>query len=483
MNQSSDRTEQNNRMMQISTRSFATAFIMVLVIMVFTYILTFIIPSGCYLREEINGQTIILPDTYALSNGGISFSDWVLSPIKTLTTENGPTILALLVFLLVIGGSFNALDACGILRYMLSRIYATFRNQRYRLLTMVTLFFMSLGALVGSFEECVPMVPIAVALAYSMGWDALVGLGMSILAVGCGFSTGVLNPFTVGIAQRLAGLPMFSGISMRLLSFAIVYGILLAFLIPYAKRIESDPKRSIVYDEAASRRWMSLRVNFNQNTRMDTALIVFVSLIGLCAVVILLSAFVAALQSVLMPIIAAAFLIAGISASLVSGMPCKSLVREFLAGIRSMLPAIVMIPLASSVRYTLETANVLDTILYRIASLTAHSPNWIVALLIFLLVLIMNLFISSGSAKAFLLMPLIVPITDITGVSRQLSVLAFAYGDGFSNMFYPTNPVLLISLGIVGISYTKWVKWSWKFQLVMLLLSAVMLLLANAVGY
>ena len=142
-----------------------------------------------------------------------------------------------------------------------------------------------------------------------------------------------------------------------------------------------------------------------------------------------------------------------------------------------------MILMASSVRYTMEEGRILDTILYQVTSWAAGKPTGIVALLIYALVLIMNFFIGSGSAKAFLLMPLITPLAAICGVSAQVAVLAFAFGDGFSNIFYPTNAVLLISLGFAGVSYGKWAKWSIKLQLPLLILTAALVLIANAVGY
>ena len=147
----------------------------------------------------------------------------------------------------------------------------------------------------------------------------------------------------------------------------------------------------------------------------------------------------------------------------------------------SLVPAVALILMASSVRYTLEQAHILDTVLNAATQLTQHMPKGATALFLYALVLVMNFFISSGSAKAFLLMPLITPIADLCGLSRQVSILAFAFGDGFSNVFYFTNPVLLISLGLVGVGYGAWARWSGKFQLIILAVTGGILLLASAV--
>ena len=152
-------------------------------------------------------------------------------------------------------------------------------------------------------------------------------------------------------------------------------------------------------------------------------------------------------------------------------------------GVTSIFPAVLMILMASSIKYTLEEANILDTILHEAVGFAADMPKWSVILFIYLIVLVMNFFIPSGSAKAFMLIPLIVPMAQIFGLSAQLCVVAFAFGDGFSNVFYPTNPVLLISLGLADVSYCKWVKFSWKFQIPNLILTSAILLFGLAVGY
>ena len=153
-----------------------------------------------------------------------------LSPLLVLGADGSAALIAVIVFLLVIGGVFNALTDHGLMNHMLDRLTQRFGGVRYRLMAVLILFFMAMGSLVGSFEEIVPLVPIVVSLAVSLGWDAQTGVAMSLLAVGCGFAAGVANPFTIGVAQTLAGLPMFSGIWLRLLSFVCIYFLLLGFV-------------------------------------------------------------------------------------------------------------------------------------------------------------------------------------------------------------------------------------------------------------
>ena len=161
----------------------------------------------------------------------------------------------------------------------------------------------------------------------------------------------------------------------------------------------------------------------------------------------------------------------------------KEILKNFANGIVTILPAVFMILMASSIKYTLTEGKVLDTILNAAVSIANELPQGAVILFVYLIVLVMNFFISSGSAKAFLLMPLIVPICQVFNISSQLSVMAFAFGDGFSNVFYPTNSALLISLGLSDTGYVDWFKWSWRFQAANILLTSLILLFGLAVGY
>lgn len=470
-------------MLNVSTKTFISALIILFALMVLTYALTFILPSGEYQRIETDGQVSIVPDTYAATEGGIPFWKWLLSPFLVLGGSGGGAIIAICALLIVIGGAFTALDASGVMRYMLSAIYARFASRRYTLLALVTLFFMALGSFVGSFEEVVPLVPLAVALAYCLGWDALTGLGMSIFAVCMGFSCGVANVFTIGVAQRLAGLPLFSGIWLRAVIFVVIYAALTLFLRFYARRIEADPTKSSIYDPDAAGRWAAARLDFSPDPRMARALTSFAVILGLGILTILFSAFITVLQDLLMVIVAFMFLLAGTLAVLLSGYGVKGYFKAFGKGVVMFLPALLMILMASSVRYTMEQAKILDTILYAAATWAAGASTGAVALLIYALVLVMNFFIGSASAKAFLLIPIIAPLAEMCAVSKQVAVLAFAFGDGFSNILYPTNAVLLISLGLAGVSYGKWAKWSLKFQIPVLIFTVLALLAANAIGY
>ncbi|MCQ2552246.1 MAG: AbgT family transporter [Clostridia bacterium] len=431
---------------QISAKSFITAIIVIAVLMILTYVLVLALPSA-----------------------SLPVWKWILSPFLVLGAEGSATIIAVIIFLLVIGGIFNALEKGGLMKYMLDKIAGKYKEKRYKLMTVVMFFFMALGALIGSFEECVPLVPIVVALSIKLGWDALTGMGMSLLAIGCGFASGVFNPFTIGVAQELAGLPMFSGAWLRAVSFVLIYALLWLFVRKHAKKVDRGVQGDVD--------------NFVADKKMDKALFLFALILGIGIVIILFSPFIKVLQDYTMIIVAVMFLVAGIVSNITSGMSWKDFGKNMGTGVVNMLPAVLMILMASSIKYTLETAGALTVILDAAIGVAGALPKWSVILFIYLIVLVMNFFVASGSAKAFMLIPLIVPLAAIFEISPQLCILAFAFGDGFSNVFYPTNPALLISLGPADVNYGDWVKWSWKFQLSNLILTSLILLFGLAIGF
>lgn len=387
-----------------SEKSFITAIVVIFLMMVLTYGLTFIIPGG-----------------------GIPFWKWILSPVLVLFGEDNGSLIAIIALLVVLGGLFNTLDKFGILRLLLDKITSRFGKQRRLLLAVIPLFFMVLGSAAGSFEECVPLVPVVVALAVRLGWDVLTGLGMSVLAVGCGFAAGVCNPFTIGVAQELAGLPMFSGMWLRAVSFVCIYLALMCFLFRHAKKVEK-PMEAQMFETGKQQKGIK-NIAYSSGSRF------------------------------------------------------WKISLTFKDGVVSVLPGVLLILMANSIRFTMMEGNILDPILQGAIALADGLPRWSVILFIYGMVLVLNFFIPSGSAKAFLLMPLIVPLAQAFDISAQLCVMAFAFGDGFSNVFYPTNPVLLISLGLANTSYGDWAKWSGKFQLLNIFLTSGLLLFGLAIGY
>ena len=277
-------TEKKKNTLDAGVGSFVAATVMIFIMMVLTYILTFIVPGG-----------------------GIPFWKWVLSPILVLFGEDRASLIAIIALLLGLGGVFNCLDKYGVLKFLLDKITDKFGKNRKMLLAVIPLFFMILGSVAGTYEECVPLVPVVVALAIRLGWDPLTGLGMSILAAGCGFAAGICNPFTIGVAQGIVDLPMFSGMWLRVVDFGLIYGLLLFFLLFHVKKIER-PMDDIITPPKDCKPSL-VRNNYYLDSKW------------------------------------------------------KKMIITFRDGVVSVLPGVFLILMANSIRFTLMEANILDILL------------------------------------------------------------------------------------------------------------------------
>jgi uncharacterized ion transporter superfamily protein YfcC len=340
---------------------------------------------------------------------------------------------------------------------------------------------MVLGSTMGLFEETIILAPITVALAISLGWDALVGIGMSVLAVGFGFSASTFNPFTTGVAQKLAGLPIYSGLWLRLIVFVVVYIIVFAFLLMYARQIDKDPKKSLLYGKQITSSVIKKRDVLPDPVKSRKALGFFGCCLAVIGVYIAAGVFIPELGAYSMPVMALLFTIGGIGAGLLLGY--TGVVHDFFKGMVSFLPSAALLMLAMSVKHIIISGGIMDTLL-QYAYDAVNRTNTLTSLyIIFLVVLLFNFFIGGAASKAFLVIPLLAPLAELIGLTRQSIVLAFCFGDGFSNMLYPTNAVLLITIGIIGVPYMTWFRWTWKLQALIIVICLGFLYIAQKTGY
>ena len=228
---------------QISRKAFLQSFLILLVLMLAAGVLTLVVPAGAYTRATLSdGREMIDPDSYT-SIPKPDYPIWrsLAAPLEVLVTSDGLTIITIILFLLIVVVAFALLDRSGVLKAAIARIVARFGARKYVLLLVISFFFMLLGAFLGMFEEVVLLIPVMLALSYLLGWDTLVGLGMSILATNMGFSAAITNPFTIGLAQKIAGLPMFSGAWLRIVIFLVLFASLgIGFFISLSAGTESQ---------------------------------------------------------------------------------------------------------------------------------------------------------------------------------------------------------------------------------------------------
>lgn len=474
---------------RIGVRAFMQSFLILLALMVVTGILTQVIPAGTYDRVQVEGREMIVTDSFRpVARPDYPIWRWFTAPLEVFTI--GPdrgTVLMIVVLLILIGAAFAVMDKGGILRAILEALVRSFAGRKYVLLLVIALFFMTVGGVFGILEELIILVPVMVGLSYALGWDSLVGLGMSILATNMGFSAAIINPFTIGVAQRIAELPGFSGAWFRVIIFAVVYALFAVFLMRYARRIERDPLKSLVHAEDAVERARYAAFDVTSMRGLTPQLRRATIFLAACLVCIMAMPFISAavpgLGEITLPIVGLLFVIGGVGSGFISGMHGGQVGKAMWEGMVGIAPSIPLILMAASIKYIAFTGGIMDTILHAAAEVFVGVSPLGGVYLIYVVALVLEVFVSSGSAKAFLLMPIILPIADLIGVTRQAAVTAYCLGDGFANMAYPTNAMLLIALGLTAVGYPKWIRWTAGLWAQIVVVSLIFLAIAVAIGY
>ena len=459
-----------------------------LVIMLVAGVLTRVVPAGTYDRISDTGRELIKPDSFHFTDKlDYPIWRWFTAPVEVLWGDDSLLVIVISLFILMVGGAFAVLDKSGILKAALGRIVVRFGDRKYALLLLISFFFMALGAFFGIFEEVVPLVPLVLSLSYYLGWDALVGLGMSILATNLGFSAAITNPFTIGVAQELAGLPLFSGSWFRIPIFIAIYAAFAFFLTRYAKKVERNPEASLVYEETRANQEKFKPLDLSQQSEfppaMKSATIFFLIFVIMIVAILIGAPFISFLSDYALPLVGLFFLVGGVGAGLISSENKKDVWKALVEGMGGIAPGILLILMAVSIKHIVVSGGIMDTILFQASQLFQGANPFVSSVLIYLLALLIEFFVASGSAKAFLMMPILLPLADLVGVTRQITVTAYCFGDGFSNMIYPTNPVLLIVLGLTVVGYPKWLRWILPLWGMIVLITLAFLALGVAIGY
>jgi uncharacterized ion transporter superfamily protein YfcC len=477
---------------KIGKKAFLLSAGIILVLMIASGALCLILPAGAYDRVVQEGRTLVVNGSYReLPKPDYPAWRWFAAPIEILFGPDNLTPIVLILFITAVGGSIAVLEQAGVMEALVNFLVARFSRRKYVLIALIIFFFMALSSFVGIYEGMVPMIIFIIPIALSLGWDSLTGLGMSLLPLAFGFASAVTNPFSIAVAQKIADLPLFSGTLLRLVFFLTVYALVSFFVIRHAKKVEADPAKSLSFKEDEV-----LRQNMkDRNKTLEQkgggkitgsqwkALVWFVSCIALAMIMVISTARISSLSNLAFPVMTLLFLTGGIGGGRFAGFGGRAIARSFGRGALNILPGIVLVLMAYSVKHIITTGLIMDTILYGAAELIRRSPPLAAAFLIYAVTLAMNFFIGSASAKAFLMMPLLTPLADLVGITRQTAVLAFDFGDGFSNMIFPTNALLLIALSFSVVGYTKWMAWTWKLQIAILLITSAFLAFAVQIRF
>ena len=468
----------------IETRSFIVVVLLLGFLLAISGILSYVIPQGSFLRDE-NG--VIIEGSYTLHEDQTGISVWrvITAPIRVFSSEDALTIIMISVFLLIMSGIFNLLEKTNGTKVVISRLMSKLADKGAPVVCLCVLTFMLFGSFFGMFEELVTLLPLIIAFMLSMKMDTMTGLGACLLAACFGFSAAITNPFSVGLAASIAGVPVMSGVWLRLVFFGLIYFILCAFLMDHLKRIEKNPELSLSYDVDNEKRKSGIGIAepCERNSENDRIFKVFCTFFAAQVVVLVVVASIRSISGFAIPILAASFLIGGLAAGLiVTGKKVEPFLH-ILRGAYAMLPAVLMIALASSIKLVMTEGDIIDSIMNYVINMLDGKSRFGSILLVYFLILILQVFIGSSSAKLMLVFPIVLPICQSIGISSELVILAYCMADGFTDVILPTNPVLLVGLSMANIPYTKWFKWTWRLQGFVFLLTVVILLFATLIGY
>ena len=469
-------------LINIPKKAFLQVTALLFGLLVLSIVLTYLIPAGTFGTLE-NGEPDYLNYLPLPERGGIPVWKGLLAPILVFFSSDGLTLLMLSLFLFVISSAFQVMNDAGGIKAIVTAVSDRFRERRTLLLAIIAFLFYCFGAFLGLFEEVLTLLPIVTALTLFLGYDSFTGFLVCIISCGFGFAGAITNPFTVLLASEIIGVNPMLHISFRILIFLVMFALLMGFVLLYVRRIRKDPSRSLTFTHDEE-----LRAEGNAEASPEgfsgargRVIRVYAIFLLVALGLIIGCSLSASLRGYTVVILLAYFLIFGILAGILAGGKPKAVLKSFLNGFTGALPTIVFIALAASVKYVLEEGAVLPTMVHQINQLIAgHSPI-LVALIIYLIVLLLECFISSSTAKAILVMGLLAMLS--TGLTKEMLVLLYTFGDGYTNVIFPTSPVLLISLSMIHVDYFTWVKKSVPLFVVNIVLVVLFIILGVVLGY
>ena len=461
-------------------------------------VLTWIVPPGAYERTEmtvegVGTRQVVVPGTFReIDREARGAADTVLhsvgmvfkAPILGFTDPEAAPIIA---FVLLIGGAFTVMQRTRAVDAALIRLVRASRQSRMLELLLLPVFmtlFSLGGATFGMAEETVPFVLIFVPMALALGYDSITGAAIPFIGSAAGFAAAFFNPFTVGVAQGIAGLPPFSGAAFRIGLWAVVTAIAIAFVSWHARHVRARPDTSPTFeiDEGKRRDGLHLtELDAPFTGRHKAVLAVFFA-----GMVVLVWGVLPTARGGLgwyIIEIAALFVALGVLMGVIGGLGANNTSAAFMDGIRQLAPTAVIIGVARGILVVLQDGQVIDTILHAMATALEDTSAAGAAMSMFTVQTAINFFVPSGSGQAALTMPLMAPLSDLVGVSRQTAVLAFQMGDGFTNMIIPTSAVLMGLLTLAGIPWTKWARWVLPLQLILFTTGLIALNVAVRTGY
>ena len=436
--------------------------------------LSYVIPAGEFERVEVGDRTEVVPGSYTgVEQSPVSFFE-LFKAIPTGLIDGANIIF----YIFLVGGAFGIIRATGAIEAAIQKVMVMVKGNERLMIPVIMLVFSILGFTTGMAEEAIIFVPIGIVLATALGYDAMVGTAMVTLGAASGFIGGMLNPFTVGIAQEIAELTIFSGWQFRGVVYFFVLGIAILYVMHYAKKVKRKPESSLVYEESQKG-----HVNFTDDVmNFDELKKRHIMILVTFAAGIIINIYGIFQHGWFLTELSANFFVIGLIAGLVGGMKINDIFDAFIDGMKLVVYGAIIVGFARAIVVVLESGVIIDSVINGMSSVLDFLPPSITALGMLVIQVVINFFIPSGSGQAMTTMPIMTPIADLQEIPRQVAVLAYQYGDAITNTIIPTSASLMGVLAVSGIPYIKWVRFVWKLTLMWLIIAAAALVAATMLG-
>lgn len=476
------------------------------------YLLSFFIPSGKFDTQKISynmegvtkSRSVVIANSYQIqkdsagnvvhnppqvfaSDGNPGFLNFVYDGITSGSRSGGA--IGVMAFILIIGGAFGIIMRTGVIEAGMIKLIAKMQNRQILILPVMVLIFSIGGAVFGMGEEAIAFALLLAPMMVAMGYDSLTGVLVTYLATQVGFATSWMNPFSVAIAQGIANIPILSGSLFRIVMWAVFTTLLMIYSVIYARSIQKNPSKSLSHKTDDYFRNQLSEIDAKQHFGFASWLIIAILTGGMVWVV-----YGVIEKGYYIPEIATQFFSMGLLIgvitviSKINKMTTNDIAKSFKTGAADLLPAALIVGMAHGIILMMGGTNptdytMLNTVLHSSANLVSGLNEYTSAVAMFIFQSVFNIFVTSGSGQAALTMPLMAPLSDLVGVGRQIAVLAFQLGDGWTHCIMPTSAALMGTLGVARVEYGAWVKFIFKFYAFLMLLSVAFIMIAVMINY
>lgn len=455
---------------------FPSSAIILFMLVVLVMILTWVVPAGQFdkvMNEQI-GAEVVDPGSFH------SVEQSPVNPFKMFVAIAQGYIDGSPIIFLIIFGYFwvYSVMQTGAFGAMINKLLNSRMRDSRLFIPAVMLVFALAGSTYGEFETVYGLIPIFIGLAIALGYDAIVGFCISGMAVAIGFASATTNPFTIGIAQNYSNLPMFSGLLYRWLIFAVFVSLGIVWVMRYAAKVKRDPSKSLVKGLDFST-FDLVNADLGKDTETFTTKhkVLMLGMVVTVGVIV----FGSLKLNWYLNEMTGVFMISGIISCLIAGNGPEKIVENVFHAFKEMVIAIVVIGLSRAVLVILSDGQIVDSIIYHMYNAMSGLPKWAMAEMMLIMQNVLNFFIPGGAGQAIATMPIMAPVADLAGINRQVAVLAFQFGDGFSNLLWPTGCAVMC--GIAKIPLDRWYKFFLPLFGIIFVLESVFMIGAILIGY